>query len=367
MAADYLREREGMAGMDECDVLVVGLGPAGAAAAAAAAKAGARVLAVERRQSLGGVANCPEFIPVPLGLHARADHVLIQSIVGARSHHDNGARADSLLPGCVINRDAFDRALIDFSRASGAQVRHDIVFSGLDADHSEATLNQNGRPHIVHYRALVAADGHASSVARLIGLPSLKKMFTRRYRVALHAPQDTVDFWLSRRYPGGYGWLIPAGKDAVLGTGMEEQVAHEALDDLHRQLAEAGLVGDTILSQSAGAVPVGGLREKLAWGNILFAGDAGGLAHPLTGAGIHPAVVSGEAAGKAAAEWASGHLGAIPSYEAKMRGQFGAVLARALRHREPLEMPFSAAYGEPDMEASGWHVVRGAFEQEFRQ
>ena len=167
--------------------------------------------------------------------------------------------------------------------------------------------------------------------------------------------------------PGGYGWLIPAGKDAVLGTGMEEQVAHEALDDLHRQLAGAGLVGDTILSQSAGAVPVGGLREKLAWGNILFAGDAAGLAHPLTGAGIHPAVVSGEAAGKAAAEWASGHLGAIPSYEAKMRGQFSAVLARALRNREPLEMPFSAAYGEPDMEAGGWHVVRGAFEQEFRQ
>lgn len=352
-----------MAGTDEYDVLIVGLGPAGAAAATAAAKAGARVLAVERRQSLGGVANCPEFIPIPLGLHARADHVVIQSIVGAHTHHDDGARADSLLPGCVVSRDAFDRALIDFSRAAGAEVRHDIVFSGMDADHSEATLNQNGRSRIVHYRALVAADGHASSVARLLGLPALKKMFTRRYRVALHAPQDAVDFWLSRRYPGGYGWLIPAGKDAVLGTGMEEQVAHEALDDLHRQLAGAGRVGGRILGQSAGAVPVSGMRAKLALGNILFAGDAAGLAHPLTGAGIHPAVVSGEAAGKAAAEWATGHLGAIPTYEAKMRGQFGEVLARAVRHREPLECPFGAEHNGPDPEARGWHVVRGAFEQ----
>ncbi len=352
-----------MTGTDECDVLVVGLGPAGAAAAAAAAKAGARVLAVERRQSLGGVANCPEFIPIPLGLHASADRVVIQSIVGARKHLDDGARSDSPLPGCVVNRDAFDRALVDFSRAAGAQVRHDIVFSGLDADHSEATLNHGGRASVVRYRALVAADGHASSVARLLGLPALKKMFTRRYRVALHAPQDAVDVWLSRRYPGGYGWLIPAGRDAILGTGMEERVAHEALDDLHRQLAGAGVVGREVLGQSAGAVPVGGLREKLILGNILFVGDAGGFAHPLTGAGIHPAVVSGEVAGSAAAAWSAGHLGAIPAYEAKMRGQFGEALSRALRRREPLEMPLEAEAAVSGPHAPGWQIVRGAFEQ----
>lgn len=355
-----------MAGTDECDVLVVGLGPAGAAAATAAAKAGASVLAVERRQSLGGVANCPEFIPVPLGLHARAEHVVIQSIAGARNHLNNGTCTDSLLPGFVVNRDAFDRALIDFSRAAGAQLRHDIVFSGLDADRSEATLLQNGRSRIVHYRALVAADGHASSVARLLGLPALKKMFTRRYRVALHAPQDAVDVWISRRYPGGYGWLFPAGRDAILGTGMDEHFAQEALDDLHGQLVGAGLVGSKVLGQSAGAVPVGGLRDRLVLGNILFAGDAGGLAHPLTGAGIHPAVVSGEAAGQAAAAWSAGHLGAIPGYEAKIRGQFGETMKRALNRREPLGMPFGAEYGASEDTAAGWHVVRGAFEQEIR-
>lgn len=351
-----------MADTDECDVLVVGLGPAGAAAATAAAKAGARVLAVERRQSLGGVANCPEFIPIPLGLHARADHVVIQTIVGAHNHLNDGTHVDRLLPGCVVNRDAFDRALVDFSRAAGAQLRHDVVLAGLDADHSEATLNQGGHSRKVHYRALVAADGHASMVARLLGLPPLKKMYTRRYRVALHWPQDAVDVWITSRYPGGYGWLIPAGRDAILGTGMEEQIAHEALDDLHRQLAGAGLVGSKILGQSAGAVPVEGIRGKLAFGNILFVGDAGGLAHPLTGAGIHPAVVSGEAAGFAAAEWSAGHLGAIPTYEAVMRGQFGETLACALKRRELLELPLGAERGALEKEADGWSVVRGTFE-----
>ena len=349
--------------MEHFDVLVVGLGPAGAAAATAAAKSGASVLAIDRRHSLGGVSHCPEFIPIPFGLHAHIDHVVIQSIVGARRHQEDGTHTEGLLPGCVVDRDAFDRALIGFSRAAGAQLRHEVVLAGLDADHSEATLSQGSHYFKVHYRALVAADGHASAVARLLGLPPLKKMHTRRYRVALCAPQDSVDVWTSPRYPGGYGWLIPAGRDAILGTGMAEQVAHEALDALHLQLARAGLVGSQVLGQSAGAVPVEGLRQQLVQGNILFAGDAGGLTHPLTGAGIHPAVVSGEAAGRAAAEWSSGHLGAIPAYQAIMRGQFGDTLARALKHREPLESLWIGERGAGAAEDGGWSVVRGAFEQ----
>lgn len=96
---------------------------------------------------------------------------MIQGIVGTRSHQGDGTRTEGLLPGSVVDRDAFDRALVDFSRAAGAQLRHDIVLAGLDADHSEATLNQGGECFKVHYRALVAADGHASAVARLLGLP----------------------------------------------------------------------------------------------------------------------------------------------------------------------------------------------------
>lgn len=352
-----------MADSDECDVLVVGLGPAGAAAATAAAKAGACVLAIERRQSPGGATNCPEFIPIPLGLHAQADQVVIQNIVGARSHLNDGARADSLLPGCVVNRDAFDRALVDFSRAAGAQLRFDVTLAGLDADHSQATLSQGGCVRTVQYRALVAADGHASTVARLLGLPVLRKMHTLRYRVVLHIPQDAVDVWISPRYPGGYGWLVPAGSEAVIGTGIEEAMASEALDALHRQLAGAGLVGSDVLGRSAGTVPVEGLREKLAMGNILFAGDAGGMAHPLTGAGIHPAVVSGEAAGTAAAEWVFGRLGALPAYEAKMRGQFGDMLTHAARRREPLVSPLGSECGTVGLASGGWSMVRGAFQQ----
>lgn len=144
---------------------------------------------------------------------------------------------------------------------------------------------------------------------------------------------------------------------------MEEHLAQEALDALRRQLAGAAMVEEAVLARSAGAVPVEDIRNSLPQGNILFAGDAGGLAHPLTGAGIHPAVVSGEAAGQAAAEWAAGEITALPAYEAKMRSQFGETLARALRHRQLLAFPLGAELGRPGEEKCGWSVVRGAFEQ----
>ncbi len=348
--------------MDEFDVLVIGLGPAGAAAATAAAKAGVSVLAVERHSSEGGSATCPEFIPLPVGSYAHADRVVIQNIAGLRGHLNDGTDRDNQLPGCVIDRAAFDRALIEFSRTAGANLFFKSTLAGLDADHSEATLNLAGDMRRIHYRALVASDGHQSDVARLLGLPALRKMFIRRYRVPLYLPQQTVDVWLSPRYPGGYGWLVPAGKDALIGTGMEEHNAQEALDALHRQLAEAGVVGSDILTRYAGFVPVEGLRARLAVGNILFTGDAAGMAHPITGAGVYPAVVSGEAAGRAAAEWSAGHLGAIPAYEATMRGQFGEVLARAVMRRQPLEFPLDAGLGAAASMEGGWSAIRGAFE-----
>jgi len=51
---------------ERVDVLVVGLGPAGACAAAAAASAGKSVLAIDRKRRAGRPVQCAEFIPALL-------------------------------------------------------------------------------------------------------------------------------------------------------------------------------------------------------------------------------------------------------------------------------------------------------------
>jgi len=58
------------------------------------------------------------------------------------------------------------------------------------------------------------------------------------------------------------------------------------------------------------------------------------LTHPITGAGIAAAVVSGELAGQAAAAWLVGcDKNAVINFENTIRDQFGASLQRAVARR----------------------------------
>lgn len=61
----------------------------------------------------------------------------------------------------------------------------------------------------------------------------------------------------------------------------------------------------------------------------MFVGDAAGLTHPITGAGIAAAVQSGERAGLAAAEYIRGDGQALAVYDEDMREQYRPTLERA--------------------------------------
>ncbi len=60
-------------------------------------------------------------------------------------------------------------------------------------------------------------------------------------------------------------------------------------------------------------------------GNILLVGDAAGLAHPITGGGIAPAVLSGQMAGQAAAQAVAGQgVAALERYPQEWEATMGA-------------------------------------------
>ena len=108
---------------------------------------------------------------------------------------------------------------------------------------------------------------------------------------------------------------------------------------LHGELASEGRVGRGVLAATGGAIPVGGPlvpRGRLGAVPVLLAGDAAGLANPVTGAGIAAAVHSGTLAGEAAALAARGHATAIDDYEDELDALFGVALLRALHRREAL-------------------------------
>ena len=319
-----------------CDVLVVGLGPGGAAAAAAAARAGLTVIAVDRRAEIGVPVQCAEFIPLPMGRHARGAGVLVQRILGMASALPSGACSRADFPGLMIDRARFDRALVEAARAAGAVIRSATLLVGVDAARGTARLREASGEFEVRFRTLIAADGPRSRVAAALGLPRLETVETRQYLVPLLVRSDTTDIWLSPDYPGGYAWLFPKGATANLGLGLDTRLAGDLkrpLERLHAALAAEGRVGAEVLGRTGGPIPVGGLRQRLTQGNVAFVGDAAGLTHPITGAGISAAVASGECAGSAAARHCAGDADAWREYEEEIRDQFEASLERAVARR----------------------------------
>jgi geranylgeranyl reductase family protein len=352
-----------------CDVLVVGLGPAGAAAAAAAAR-GLSVIAIDRKKAPGMPVQCAEFVPLPLARHAQAQGVLAQRVNGMRSYLPSGSFAATAFQGLMVDRAEFDRALVEKAVAAGATVHFDWRLVALDPVAGYATVRRgNGGGLTITFRALVAADGPYSTVAHALRLPVLETVATRQYTVPLERRQQETDVWLSGAYPGGYAWLFPKDDRANLGLGIDRRCTTDLkspLDALHARLVQEGRVGEKILARTGGPIPVGGLRERLVVGRIVFAGDAAGLAHPITGAGIAAAVDSGTLAGEALHTLiARAHHGALDDYEHDILDQFAASFGRALSRRRELGRAWGARRADDDfVQRRGWIAFSEYFGQQ---
>lgn len=352
----------------EVDVLVVGLGPAGGAAALAAAQGGLRVAVVECRKEIGVPVQCAEFIPLPLTRHAVHEGVLQQRIRGMISHLPSGRADNSTSPGLMVDRAAFDQALARQAGESGARLYLNSRLAGLDSAGSSAIAVTPQGEIRFDYRLLVAADGPHSFVARSLGLPRQETVHARQYTVPLFEASEETDIWLSPDYPGGYAWLFPKGGVANLGLGVDKRYGADPqtlLDALHRKLVVEGRVGEAILRRTGGAIPVGGLRRNLVVGNVLFVGDAAGLTHPITGAGIAAAVASGERAGQAAAAWLLARDGqALMDFEEDICDRFGASLERAVARRAWLGKHWGTpAAGEDRIHQRGWVAFPEYFDE----
>ena len=321
------------------DLVVVGLGPAGASAALAAAKGGLRVIALDRRREPGLPVQCAEFVPGPLLGHVRDLPAAIRQPISAMHTYlgDEALHLTEDFRGQMIDRAQFDQALVAAAEAAGATSHFGACVKALTDD---GLVLQTGQ--IIDAPVLIGADGPRSLLGRAMGARGEALVETRQITVALHEAHAATDIFLSPAYRGGYAWLFPKGPLAHIGLGVEPALRHKLkplLEALHRDLVASGRVGSEIVHLTGGAIPVGGLRRCVGEAHgrsILLAGDAAGLTNPVTGAGIASAVQSGRMAGEAAVAMAQGRSDAAQDYATDIDDIFGASLARAVLRREDL-------------------------------
>ncbi len=127
--------------MKECDVLVVGAGPAGSGAARASALAGARTLMVDKKKEIGTPVQCGEVIGTDLvkrsGMRIPENAIVSRQgftrfVLGREVTIDN---SEPYWRGVTVERKIFDKYLAFRAGFAGAAIQ---------AGH-QAPLGQDGR------------------------------------------------------------------------------------------------------------------------------------------------------------------------------------------------------------------------------
>jgi len=302
----------------ECDVIVVGAGPAGCMSAWQAAQNGARVVLLEKDREAGAPVRCAEGVGEMEFRRLFPDPPatwISQRISKAVIHAPSGAEVElaGKKTGLILNRKAFEFDLAGYAISAGAELYTKAYVHSLFFDQDRIAgvhVQRLGQRYTVRAPLVIGADGVESRVGRWAGLDTrtrLQDMETCVQVLAgpLDIDMETVHFYFSEQLtPGGYAWIFPKGNGlANSGLGVAGQYAATVrpLASLQRFLQNHFPQARSV-SFTCGGVPCPPPLRTLVTDGCLLAGDAAHQVNPMTGAGIVTAVQAGRLAGQTAAE-----------------------------------------------------------------
>lgn len=325
----------------ECDVLVVGAGPAGSVAALYCSKHGLDTVLIEKNDSIGKHTNTkidssPDFglteIIKELDLRTEGlvynskwyspsgDSFTLHSKVG-EYYFKRGPDADSFESSTV------DRTVKHGCRLLlNATVRDASKSNGI---FNEVVVSQNGEKIVIKPKIIIASDGHNSFFHGYIGEQIDKKERTG-YGVTgkdFVRPDTSEVYFDAELAPGGYFYLVTSndGTSSAAIVLDSDKVKKSPEGHFNEYISKNQMIANKIES-TANAFNGHVFLFKLnrhAHGNLILAGTAAGLVDPLMGYGMMPAIVSAYYAGKYSAEAVgNGDLQALEKYDKKMKQKF---------------------------------------------
>jgi geranylgeranyl reductase family protein len=312
------------------DVIVVGMGPAGATAAAQLARAGYSVLGLEWKP-------IPRYKVCGGGLTARLDTVLnpayrstIEEVIHTVRFQFSGREAFQVTSSeplaYMVMRDRFDAQLVYQAQTDGVDVRDDqrvtAVLTGPEGVEVR-TGNERYRARIV-----VGADGANSIVARSV-CPKRRppvasgiegEAFGTVRPVSMTSGMIVLDIGMLK---GGYAWIFPKHGNLSIGAGTLWEAGHSARRGYQRFLQQEPLLDGLAPPQRGHAIPIysGSAADSMPLANdrAVLVGDAAHLVDPLLGEGIYYAVLSGRMAAECIDQRLSGLAAHLSSYERLIR------------------------------------------------
>ncbi len=372
--------------MFECDVLIVGVGPAGCAAAITAQKLGLNVVAIDkavfpRDKCCGdGLTTLALRELEHLGLHPTSDSWVKVQDVFLRS--PSGREIHLKLPegqgqyAAVVKRIELDAELVRLALNTGVEIHQGLGFERIETTPQGVQVSlQDG--NIITAKYVVAADGMWSPVRKAVGCTPAGYLGDwhafRQYLKADGTNSRDLWVWFEKDLLPGYAWSFPLADGRVnLGFGVPRKSGVNG-----RQLAAiwSGLLERPSVRQvlgkvepedphSAWPIPARLPKAQLTKGPVLFVGDAATATDPMTGEGIGQALESGRLAAQAiAAESPTETAAAIYERSARAAFELDHRLSKSLSN--VLSKPLLAELALRDVDTNAWsrrNFVRWMFE-----
>ncbi len=305
----------------QCDIAIVGAGPAGTTAARFLAKKGFNVILTEKKQvpkeKICGGMLTPRVFERFADLRCKMKELVVSTSYGAclypPSMKSNLQHTSTNPVVFMVLRKKFDYSLLQMAMDHGAELVTNRVRSLIiKPDVAQILLDDNTT---IESKVVIGADGVGSVVAKETGLsPILDNEKVAVCGVSeLEIGEKAVETYIGERRPiylffgfdntFGYAWLFPKrscvniGLGGILGKTKDVKGSFTKFVGI---LKEKKLIPKNVQPKnfSTALIPVGGPIEKTYTDRVVLCGDAAGFVHPLTGEGIYYAMVSGEIASK---------------------------------------------------------------------
>ncbi|NVK64651.1 MAG: geranylgeranyl reductase family protein [Flavobacteriales bacterium] len=311
----------------DCDVMIVGAGPAGSGLAFHLASKGIKVTVVEsavfpRDKICGdgvspialaeldkmGITHTKEFDQTneinKVGLFLKDDKVFID--LSKPDHLPYHAR--------IIPRIELDNWIYTAAKNAGATyIEGTSVTEYLSSENGVVVHLKSGEnKSTLKTKLLVGADGGNSTIARQLHGRKPNDEFQllglRAYYDNVNGPNDRVDIYFNEDGFPGIFWMFPVGeKGANVGIAMISKTFPSKPDHVKKILLAhiennkdiKERIGEGELSDKIRGWPITFFnpKQKLSDNRIILIGEAAGLINPLSGDGIQYALLS--------ARWAS--------------------------------------------------------------
>lgn len=275
------------------DIVIIGAGPGGLVCAKKLAEHGKNVLVLERKTLIGskvcagGITWNGLLRYAPESLIEQAFHD--QHIISARQR----IKISRTQPiAATVNREMLGQKMAREARNAGAVIKTETVVSQIASDSIIATDPQ-GRLKEIKYRHLVGADGSTSVVRKFLKIPVNHMGLGLNCQIKAQA--EKMEWHLNpRQFGSGYGWIFPHRQSISIGAYHPQY--GQASRKLKKQLVVwANKQGYNLSGEYLQAALINHDYRGFHFNNIWLLGDAAGLASGLTGEGIYPAIISGEA------------------------------------------------------------------------